>query len=175
MFHSGTQTLIDRWAALPRTAGLPTRADFEPLLLGALVPQLFSARRADHDAILRLAGGWIEAFHGEPLQGRSWLDLWAPGSRSLVASAIVQTVREARPVVIVAEGSSPGRVLEIVITPFRAADGTPDRLIGLYQPTSGQQLKRDAPEHLVARLSVGVGEQNRPALTLASLEGRRIA
>jgi hypothetical protein len=175
VFHKGTQTLIERWAALPRVAGVPARSDLEPMAFGSLVPQLFSADRKAEGAVFRLAGAWIEALHGQAMSGVSWLQAWAPESRPLVQSAIVQTVREARPVVIVAEAARLHGVVEIVIAPLRTADDRTDRLLGLYQPVQEQGLRRDAIGPLTARLSVGVGVLGRAALTLAALDGRRVA
>ncbi|MBU1346550.1 MAG: PAS domain-containing protein [Alphaproteobacteria bacterium] len=175
MFHSGTQTLIDHWAALPEAARIPAREALEPLRLGRLVPQLFSADRVEAGATFRLAGAWIESLHGQPMRGLSWLDLWAPESRPLVAGAVVQTFREARPVVMVAEADRLRGVLEIVIAPLRRADGTPDRLIGLYQPAVEQARRTEPVGPMTARLSVGVGGAGRASLTLAALDGRRIA
>lgn len=175
MFHNGTQTLIDRWAALPRIGGVPSRADLEPMTFGSLVPHLFSADRKAEGAVFRLAGAWIESLHGRPMSGVSWLDLWALESRPLVQAAIVQTVREARPVVMVAEAARLRGVLEIVIAPLRTTDNRTDRLLGLYQPVVDQERRREAVGPLTARLSVGVGVSNRPPLTLAALDGRRIA
>lgn len=175
MFHSGTQTLIDHWAALPEAARIPARADLEPLRLGRLVPQLFTADRAAEGATFRLAGAWIELLHARPMRGQSWLELWAPESRSLVAAAVVQTFRETRPVVMVAEAARLRGVLEIVIAPMRQRDGTADRLVGLYQPIAEQERQMEGVGPLRARLSVGVGPPSRAPLTLAALDGRRIA
>jgi hypothetical protein len=175
LFHSGTQTLIDRWAALPRVGGVPLRADFEPMRFGRLVPRLFSADRTSDGAILRLAGGWVETLHGRQMTGVPWLDLWTFESRPMVQAAIVQTVREARPVVVVAEAARLNGALEIVIAPLRTHDGLADRLLGLYQPAFEQERRREAVGPLTARLSVGVGISSRPALTLAAVDGRRIA
>ena len=175
MFHPGTQNLIDHWAALPEAGRIPARAAFEPLRMGRLVPQLFSADRATEGATFRLAGAWIETLHGQGLRGVSWLELWAPESRPLVASAVVQTFREARPVVMVAEAARLRGVLEIVVAPLRRSDETPDRLIGLYQPVVEQERRSEAVGPLTARLSIGVGLPSRAPLTLAALDGRRIA
>jgi hypothetical protein len=175
MFHTGTQTLIDHWAALPEAARIPARAAFEPLRMGRLVPQLFTADRAAEGATFRLAGGWIETLHARPLRGLAWLELWAPESRSLVAAAMVQTFREARPVVMVAEAARLRGVLEIVIAPMRRPDGIADRLVGLYQPVAEQERRSEAVGPLTARLSIGVGLPSRAPLTLAALDGRRIA
>jgi len=175
MFHPGTQTLIDHWAALPAAGPIPARDGFEPMRLGRLVPQLFTADRDASGATFRLAGAWIETLHGRSMRGVRWLDLWAPESRSLVAAAVVQTFREARPVVMVAEAARLRGVLEIVITPMRGPDGEADRLLGLYQPSVDQEHRRDAVGPLTARLSVGVGVAGRPPLTLAAIDGRRIA
>jgi hypothetical protein len=93
----------------------------------------------------------------------------------MVQAAIVQTVREARPVVVVAEAARLNGALEIVIAPLRTHDGLADRLLGLYQPAFEQERRREAVGPLTARLSVGVGISSRPALTLAAVDGRRIA
>jgi hypothetical protein len=175
MFHPGTQTLIDHWAALPEAARIPMRAALEPMTLGRLVPQLFSADRSEAGATFRLAGAWVEALHGRPMRGIDWLTLWAPESRPLVASAVVQTFREARPVVMVAEADRLRGVLEIVIAPLRGMEGAADRLVGLYQPMAEQERRGEAVGPLTGRLSIGVGPVGRPPLTLAALDGRRIA
>lgn len=175
MFHPGTQQLIDHWAALPDAARIPARAAFDPMRLGRLVPQLFSADREPEGASLRLAGDWVETLHKQPMRGVAWLDLWMPESRPLVAAALVQTFREARPVVIVAEAARLRGVLEIVIAPLRGSGDTADRLIGLYQSTAEQERRKEAVGPLTARLSLGVGLASRAPLTLAALDGRRIA
>ncbi len=175
MFHPGTQTLIDHWAALPEARRIPTCADLEPMRLGRLVPQMFSADRSEAGATFRLAGAWVETLHGRSMRGAGWMSLWAPESRPLVANAVVQTFREARPVVMVAEAGRLRGVLEIVIAPLRRADGIADRLVGLYQPLAEQERRTEAVGPLTARLSIGVGLSGRPPLTLAALDGRRIA
>ena len=175
MFHPGTQNLIDHWAALPEAGRIPARSAFEPLRMGRLVPHLFTADRASEGAAFRLAGAWIEILHARHMRGVPWLELWAPESRPLVASAVVQTFREARPVVMVAEAARLRGVLEIVIAPMRQPDGTADRLIGLYQPVAEQERRNEAIGPLTARLSIGVGTPSRAPLTLAALDGRRIA
>ena len=175
MFHPGTQTLIDHWSRLPQADRIPARADLEPLSLGRLTPQLFSTDRTDVGATLRLAGGWVETLHDRPLRGADWLSVWADASRPLLVRAMVQTFREARPVVVIAEAERLRGVLEIVIAPLRSRDGSADRLLGLYQPGVEQERRREAVGLLTARLSVGVGVKARPPLTLAALDGRRIA
>ena len=175
MFHPGTQTLIDHWAALPEARRIPARAALDPLGLGRLVPQLFRADRAEAGAVFRLAGAKVETLHGRPMSGVDWLMLWGADSRQLVASAVAQTFREARPVVMVAEADGLRGALEIVIAPLRGPDGCADRLVGLYQPTTEQERRTEAVGPLIARLSIGVGEMRRAPLTLAALDGRRIA
>jgi len=77
--------------------------------------------------------------------------------------------------VMVAEATRLRGVLEIVIAPMRGPDGEANRLLGLYQPTLDQERRREAVGPLTARLSVGVGVTGRPPLTLAAVDGRRIA
>ncbi len=175
MFHSGTQALIDHWAALPGAGRIPTRSAFQPLALGVRVPQLFAADRGAHGARFRLAGEGVERLHGQPLRGIDWLDLWRRDSRPLVAASIVQAFREARPVVLLAEATALDGVLEIVIAPLRGASGAADRLIGLYQPAKAVDRRAEGVGLLGARLAIGVGPIERPRLTLAAVGGRRIA
>jgi len=175
MFHSGTQTLIDHWTALPHAERIPARSAFDPMALGGLAPQLFSADRSDPGARMRLAGGWIERAHGQPMRGIDWLSLWREDGRPMVASAIIQSFREARPVVLVAEAAGLNGALEIVIAPLRSGSGEADRLLGLYQPTHSGDRQAEHVGPLGARLSIGVGLIARAPLTLAAIDGRRIA
>ena len=175
MFHSGTQTLIDHWTALPQAERIPARSAFDPMAMGGLAAQLFSADRSEASAPLRLAGGWIERAHGQPLRGIDWLTLWREDARAMVTAAITQSFREARPVVLVAEASGLNGPLEIVIAPLRNASGEADRLLGLYQPTHAGDRNPDQIGSLMARLSIGVGPIARAPLTLAAIDGRRIA
>ncbi|WP_396594144.1 PAS domain-containing protein [Brevundimonas sp. R86498] len=175
MFHPGTQKLIDHWSALPDAGRIPSHVVLQPLALGGLVPQLFSADRTPSGAALRLAGAGLETLFGQTLRGQDWLSVWTSNSRGLVTAAVAQTFREARPVVIVAETSGSRRTFEIVIAPLRSAGGSADRIVGLYQPTTAETARTEPVRAFSARLSIGVGPTRRAPLTLAAMDGRRIA
>ncbi|HRO34324.1 MAG TPA: PAS domain-containing protein [Brevundimonas sp.] len=173
MFHHGTQTLIDAWNRLPDAQRIPSRVSIDPAAFGPLLPQVFVADRTEVGAKVRFAGGWVEAFHGHALSCQPWLQLWGDDSRPLVASAILQCFREARPVAVVAQAGTEG--LEIAIAPLRGPDGRPSRLLGLYQPTTAlARVMTDAPA-LSARVTIGVGDLRRAPLALACIDGRRVA
>lgn len=179
MFHPDTQFLIDYWTDLSRRpsvrAGIPDRASLEPDALGLRLPRVFIAARDNEDAVIRLAGTWIEGFHGEPLKDRALLSVWRTASRPLVAAAMTQTAREARPVVVAALAGALSAQMEIVLAPLRGSSGAVDRILGLYAPIVTLSLAADEPRLLTARVSIGVGETARPALALAAVGGRRIA
>lgn len=179
MFHPDTQFLIDHWMSLARRpgsrAGIPARAAVEPDALGLRLPRAFIAHRQGEDAIIRLAGSWIEGFHGEALKDHALLPLWRAGSRPLVSTALSQAIREGRPVVIVALAGHTGAHLEITLAPLRGPSGRPDRLLGLYSPAATLTLAADEPRLLTARVSIGVGAPARAPLSLAAVGGRRIA
>lgn len=179
MFHPDTQFLIDHWTTLSRRpksrGGIPERAAVQPDTLGLRLPRAFMAHRTGDDAVIRLAGSWIEGFHGEPLKGQSLLSLWRTASRPLVSTALTQTVREGRPVVIVALAGGVAAQIEITLLPLRGPSGRPDRLLGLYAPAATLTLATDEPRLLTARVSIGVGEAARAPLSLAAVGGRRIA
>jgi hypothetical protein len=179
MFHPDTQFLIDHWTALARRpearGGIPHRAALQPDALGLRLPRAFVAQSSGDDAAIRLSGGWIEAFHGEALKDRSLLSLWRPASRPLLSTALTQTVREGRPVVVVALAGRINAQIEVTLLPLRGPSGRPDRLLGLYAPSATLTLAADEPRLLTARVSIGVGEAARAPLSLAAVGGRRIA
>ena len=179
MFHPDTQFLIDHWTALSHRpesrGGIPDRAALQPDGLGLRLPRVFMAQRYGDDAIVRLAGSWIEAFHGEALRGGSLLSLWRTASRPLVATALLQAIREGRPVVIVALAGSLTAQIEVALLPLRGPSGRPDRLLGLYAPAATLTVATDEPRLLTARVSIGVGDAARAPLSLAAVGGRRIA
>lgn len=179
MFQPDTQFLIDQWTDMAHRpgvrGGVPARADLEPERLAARLPRAFLLERRGEDAVFRLAGSWLESFHGESLKGRSFLELWRTASRPLVAAGVAQTLREARPVAIVALAGSLEAPIEVLLTPLRAAPAQPDLVLGLYAPAGGFILPVDASRLLTARVTVGVGEPGRPPLTLAAIDGRRVA
>jgi hypothetical protein len=179
MFHPDTQFLIDHWTTLSRRvgvrAGIPDRASLAPDALGLRLPRAFIAEREGDGAIIRVAGSWIEAFHGETLRNRPLLSLWRTASRPLVAAALTQTMRESRPVVIAALAGAVSAQVEVVLVPMRGPTGGVDRILGLYAPVATLSFAQDEPRLLTARVSIGVGETGRPALALAAVGGRRIA
>jgi len=176
MFHSGTSALIEAWSALPDAGRIPARADFAPLGLGALVPQLWSADRLDGGVTrVRLAGAWVERLHGRPLADSDWLTLWRTDSRPMVAAALAQAFREARPVVLRADSPLVVGSLEVVLAPLRDRNGLARRIIGLYQPLDAADRTAESVGELSARLSVAAGPSVRPPLALAAIDGRRIA
>lgn len=178
MFHSGTQSLINCWLTLSRTAQAPARAEFSPALVPELAPRLFLVDRSRPEGRLRLAGEFVETLHGRGLKGRSHLELWGPESRPLVQRTAMRAVREVRPFVITAEG--PGRYgdmlrMEVLLAPLSGPDGAVERLLGLYQPTGSAGFDAGPAFRLTARLAAAAGpESGRPPLTLAADNSRRV-
>jgi hypothetical protein len=179
MFHPDTQFLIDHWTTMSRQdsvrAGVPDRAALEPDGLGLRLPRAFIAERGGDEATIRLAGSWIEGFHGDRLKDRPFLSLWRTASRPLVAAAVTQTMREARPVVIAALAGVLSARIEIALVPLRGPTGGVDRVLGLYAPMATLSFAADEPRLLTARVSISVGEPARPPLALCAVGGRRIA
>jgi len=179
MFHPDTQFLFDHWTGLSRgadvRAGIPSRAALAPDVLGLRLPRAFVAERPGEDPVLRLAGGWIEDFHGEYLKDQPLLSLWRPASRALVTVAMTQTLREARPVVIIALAGEAAGQIEITLVPLRGPSGEADRVLGLYAPAATLALAANESRLLTARVSIGVGEAARAPLSLAAVRGRRLA
>lgn len=180
VFHSGIQQLVDAWASLPGASRIPDRAAFDPHALGRLLPQVFIAERRDEGVVFRLAGGWIETVHGRPLKGAYVLEVWRRDSRLMVHRGLAQAFREGRPMVFSADMEAGDETLlpvEIVVAPLRGPTGAPDRLLGLYQPLSseGEEAVRIAGLAVRAMAPAPTPPMRRAALTLAAVDGRRIA
>lgn len=179
MFQPDTQRLIDHWTALARAAGvrggIPHRSAFQPESLGARMPRAFLVEQRPEGPTLRVAGGWLELLHNRPLGGADFLSLWAPGSRPLVAETLTQGFRQARPMVIVARAGAGAATVEVVMTPLRGRSGRADRILGLMAPAEPVTLDHDQPCLLTARLAVAAGDPGRPDLSLAAVQGRRLA
>lgn len=179
MFHPDTQFLIDHWTRLSASegarAGVPSRAGFHPDALGLRLPRAFIADRIGEGGVLRLSGGWIEAFHAQALKDRPFSCVWVEDSHALVRAAAVQAVREARPVVVVAVAGAGATPLEIALVPLRGSSGEVDRVAGLYAPSGSLSFAAHDCRLLTARVSIGVGPVARAPLALAAVGGRRVA
>ena len=180
MFHPDTQRLIDHWTDLARATdvrgGIPDRADLTPEALGRLLPRAFVADWRDGQAVLRLAGTALEAFHRRPLAGDPLTALWQSSSTDLVHAALAQTVREARPVVVVGLApDEPAVPVEMVVAALRGRSGRPDQILGLFAPASALTPTGTGSILLTARVAVAAGARGRPPLSLAAVQGRRIA
>lgn len=177
MFHPDTQFLIDFWIDLARRpearGGVPARSGLEPEVLGARLQRAFILDAAGPDATFRLAGSWLEALRERPLGGAGFGELWCDASATLVIPALAQSLREARPVVIVAQHGAQARSVEVCVVPLRRTDGRAGLFFGLVAPAPRLDVASTGPRRLTARLTIAVGDRGRPALSL--VEGRRSA
>lgn len=179
MFHADTHLLIDHWTTLSRapsaTGGIPNRNSLHPDALGLRLPRLLLAETSERQMHLRVAGSWIESFHGGALQGRSLQSLWRETSHAMIDGAVTQCFQDARPVVIKAAVGLSGDLIEVTLAPLRGASGQIDRLIGLYTPLSTLALGEGDSRLLTGRVCIGVGQPPRVPLSLAAVHGHRIA
>lgn len=179
MFHADTHMLIDHWTTLSRRPGVvgdvPDRNSFHPDALGLRLPRLFMAEVTPGGARLRIAGSWIESFHGSKLTDQPMLKLWRETSHAMITGAVAQCIQEARPVVIKAAIGLSGDLIEVTLAPLRGASSQIDRVVGLYAPLSTLAFGEGDSRLLTGRLCVEVGTSGRPPLSLAAIHGRRIA
>lgn len=179
MFHADTHLLIDHWTTLSRRAGavadVPDRNSFHPDALGLRLPRLFMAEVAADGCRLRITGSWIESFHGSALTRQPITTLWRDNSHAMVTAAVTQCIREASPVVIKAAIGLSGDLIEVTLAPLRGASGQIDRVVGLYAPLSTLAFGEGDSRLLTGRVCIGVGQTGRPPLSLAAIDGRRIA
>jgi hypothetical protein len=184
MFHANTQRLIEDWRACRRDVGTaPLRADISPADFRDILPQLFILGREGPGAeAFRLAGGLLADLHDRDLRGVPFLSLWPHPDREVVADAMDSARRSGVPAVLDASAwSGDGHEvrLEIVIAPLIGPSGKPDRVLGLYQPTSSLRRLMGQPVqeltlHEVKLAGPGETRPPRARLRLATLNGERL-
>lgn len=178
MFHFNTEQVIGYWRGLRSGAALPVRQAVDPAGMAELLPQVFMLDLGPATLPFRLAGEFLIDLHGRPLKGVDFQSLFTLPGRRMVARAIEQVMREGEPAVLLSEGfSGDGRsvTLEILLAPLAGADGAPERLLGLYQPTSlVARLAGKPVVELDARLNQPEMMRG-PYLKLAAVDGRLIA
>jgi hypothetical protein len=195
MAHSGTVTFLSYWRGLqtsPEQA--PTRERFDPAALKSLIPQLIMLSGDDHVHRFRLAGGFVNAFHGYELKDTAFPALFRSPFIDTVHTALVMSRRREQPLLLTV--SAPWRTFDSVLTeddlsqsdtvtfeiclcPLRGRTGQADRFVGVYQTTSAPPKN---PRGSVGRynlVSSRLYEPNRGAaaahLRLVVAEGKRIA
>lgn len=184
MFHNGTRRLIDYWCGLAGGDQAPARAAVDPARLADLLPRVFLLETSEDGLRVRLAGELLRDLWGRTVRGLTFDDLWRAEGRDLARRAAAQAICETAPVVVVAEGATvEGEAVgfEVTLAPLASPDGAPEGLIGLLQPTTPLARLYGRPiEGLSARLAVSAAgaplpAPARPSLTLAAVDGRRIA
>ncbi|HEX7757881.1 MAG TPA: PAS domain-containing protein, partial [Caulobacteraceae bacterium] len=178
MFHSNTELLIDYWRGKRGDDVLPARTDIDPAQFAHLLPQTFIIGRLGPGVYpIRLAGEFVVDLHGRGLRGDNILNLWSRLHRVELQSALEGALRDPTPLVVSAEGRTDeglGPRFEILFAPLSGPTGRPDRLIGLYQPTSAiHTLGGRAVRELLIRAVGGADLRATPRLRLAALDGRR--
>lgn len=139
MFHPNTQRMIDDWTHRRGGRPAPLRADFSPATLGGLMPQLFMLDGETGEDDFRLVGGLILDLHGRDLRGVAFRELWDRADMLKATAALSEVRATLRPVVVTARAHTAEGYetrLEIALAPLLGEDGSVERLLGLYQPTS---------------------------------------
>ncbi len=141
MFHANTRKVIEGWTARRGDRRAPARGDISPGTFSDLLPQLFILGRGeDGIELFRLAGGLLVDLHDRDLRGVDFFSLFFGIDRDGVREALAASRRCGAPVVLEVSGwTAPGDEarLEIVLAPLLGPSGEMDRMLGLYQPTTG--------------------------------------
>ncbi|HEV2364049.1 MAG TPA: PAS domain-containing protein [Caulobacteraceae bacterium] len=177
MSHSSTAQLLNYWAGRRRGPAIPRRRDIDPAELGALLPRmLLLAPVAGERFAFALAGEAACDLLGRRLKGVCIDEVFVPEARSELRALLRVALAGAEALVIGAEVVGvEGAAIEIVLAPLAGSDGTADRLIGHCQPLRVFTTSRPGPRLLALRAVGRAGEEPRPPLRLAVLNGRRVA
>lgn len=133
MRHQTSRELYQYWNELRANNPAPSRHDFEPSFISAILPSIFMLELQGDIATLRLAGGDICGLFGDELRGKSFGALWLNGVERRPSSIAAQCAKEQLPFVIMADGlSNVGTVtkLELLLLPMESKGGMKDRVIG---------------------------------------------
>ncbi len=180
MFHPSTERLIEYWTARKAGGASPARGAINPGDFFDLTPQVFILGRDAPGAYpFRLVGGFVSELHRRDLRGDNLLDLWAKDSHAELQTQLENARANAEPVVVTADIHATGVAtvgMEVLFMPLTTAGGEVNRFLGLYQPIAMIQrlMGRQADQLSIRREGAHAYEQ-RPALRLVALEGRRLA
>ncbi|HEY9236991.1 MULTISPECIES: PAS domain-containing protein [Phenylobacterium] len=181
MYHSNTQQMIDYWRSKRGPQGLPPRNAIDPTEFARLAPQSFILGRAASGLYpIRLVGGLIAELHGRDLRGLNFLALADDAGRRPLHASIEVCRRRPEPMILRADGQTEqaSLPLEILLAPLAGTSGSPERLLGLYQPLALVSSLGELPvRQLAVRSICGVGPANEEShqIRLATLDGRRVA
>jgi hypothetical protein len=192
MFHPNTQRMIDDWTRRCGDRPAPLRTDFSPAALGGLMPQLFMLDGASGEDDFRLVGGLIFDLHARDLRGVPFRELWARADMLKATAALSEVRATLAPIVVSARAHTAQGYetrIEIALAPLLGTDGTVERVLGLYQPTSSLARLLGKPVEALSfralqpagaseALWSPVAAPQRPAradLRVVAIDGRRVA
>lgn len=138
MKHAASRELYAYWEQRRGTRPAPERADIEPgAIRGALSDAFILAldRSAGHP--VRLAGTRMCALFGRELKGECFLDLWAAGSKPIVAGLLTILADECTGTVagVTAHNAAGEPIeLELLLLPLGARRPSFARTIGVLAP-----------------------------------------
>ena len=181
MVHPNTERLTEYWRSRRNEAGLPARADIDPMAFHQLLPQTFIVGRTPQGQYpFRLVGGMVADLHQSDLRGRCLLDLWRAGDRWQLKSALEFARRRPEPVIVNADvlaDGVPPLGMEILIAPLAGPTGEVDRFLGHMQPAAPLMRLMGRPARALAIAAIARSDDGAeaPSLKLAAVDGRRIA
>lgn len=197
MSHSSTVSFLSYWRALqqgaaqnsplrletPEVSNLaPLRADFDPVHLKDLMPQMMMIATSGNDYRFRLTGGFLVALHGAGLKATPFTKLFAPAHEDQLKVALNLASHRQQPLILTASAATSRNEtvrLDIALAPLRNASGEVDRMVGLYQPKGPIPFLRRATVAAMTLHSVRLYDPDRlpreSHLRLVSVRGKRIA
>ncbi|MDC7677760.1 PAS domain-containing protein [Asticcacaulis machinosus] len=197
MSHSSTVSFLSYWRALQQGAAqnsplrietpelsqlAPLRADFDPVQLKDLMPQMMMIATSGNDYRFRLTGGFLVALHGAGLKTTSFTKLFAPAHEEQLKVALNLATHRQQPLILTASAATSRNEtvrFDIALAPLRNASGDVDRMVGLYQPQGPIPFLRRATVTTMTLHSVRLYDPERlpreSHLRLVSVRGQLIA
>ncbi|OYW74352.1 MAG: hypothetical protein B7Z26_11490, partial [Asticcacaulis sp. 32-58-5] len=115
MSHSSTVSFLSYWRALQQGAAqnsplrhdeteisraAPLRADFDPVQLKDLMPQMMMIATSGNDYRFRLTGGFLVALHGSGLKATPFTRLFAPAHEDQLKLALNMAAHRQQPLIL---------------------------------------------------------------------------
>lgn len=138
MKHAATRELFSYWDERRGKRPAPERADIEPGAIRRVLGDAFILaidRAAGHP--LRLAGTRVCALFNREIKGQSFLDLWDPASRPIMADLLAVLANESVGTVAgvtARNGAGEPLDLELLLLPLGARRPRLARAIGILAP-----------------------------------------
>jgi len=149
MRHAHSDILLDYWRDRRFGETSPQRSDINPQDIADLLGNIFFLSRIDREHyVFRLAGTQLCALYRREFRDQNFLNLWRDHDVAHIQILLESVLASSSPAFFTAAAYSmdlKSLRLEVSLLPLRGSHGSPDRIMGLFQPLGDTEPFKQRP------------------------------